>query len=520
MGMTTMNLWKDRSKGFTLIELLMVIVLLGIVSATAVVVIGNIISQQSFDATTKEMKELEAAMIGNPDLIQSGARSSFGYTGDMGPLPPTTGLCPACGLIELVAQGARPAWVADAQLPGTGYGWRGPYIDAKQDDTARYLALLDGWGNYYSYNAATGVITSNGPDGAVGGGDDITWPGAAITATGIVTGRVTDRNGYSVVANNVTITYPNPASPGNSTTTINATNADGVFTLNNIPLGKHKIQTTVSGTTYTTAAVVLPSQTVIVNFNAAGDPTTPNAPTAVLATRASLSGINLTWTAPTQNTDLSTLVDLGGYNIYRSIDGGATYPLLQSVGLGTVFSNTSLSAGQRYIYRMTAVDKSGNPSANSLTSSTTVSPIRQTGVATVWTTGPAVANGGATCATTNDVEQCATNANRRKALFTINNNGNAADNGANITVNSMVITWGTTGGVVRKILAADGATIRYCNPAVVGGTASGATTTLTAPLAIAAGGSTTMGIYFCTGGAQPTFVSVQFNTSDGYFTLY
>ncbi|MBI5236163.1 MAG: prepilin-type N-terminal cleavage/methylation domain-containing protein [Deltaproteobacteria bacterium] len=512
-----MNIWNGRSKGFTLIELLMVIVLLGIVSATAVVVIGNILSQQSFDATLKEMNDLKAATIGNPDLIENGARSSFGYTGDMGPLPPTTGVCPACGLVELVAQGARPAWVADAQLPGTGYGWRGPYIDAKQDDSARYLALLDGWGNYYSYNAATGVITSNGPDGAVGGGDDITWPGAAITTTGIVTGRVTDRNGTSVVANNVTITYPNPASPGNSTTTVNATNADGVFTLNAIPLGKHKIQTTVSGTTYTKTAVVLASQTMIVDFNAAGDPTTPNAPTAVLATRASLSGINLTWTAPTLNTDGSTLVDLGSYNIYRSIDGGVTYPLLQSMGLGTSFSNTSLTAGQRYIYRMTAVDKSGNPSANSATSSTTVSPIRQSGAATAWSSP---ANGGATCATTSDVEQCATAANRRKALFTINNAGNAADNGANITVNSMVITWGTTGGVVRKILAADTTTIRYCDAAAAGGTASGTTTTLSAPLVINAGASSTMGIYFCTTGAQPTFVSVQFNTSDGYFTLY
>jgi hypothetical protein len=81
----------------------------------------------------------------------------------------------------------------------------------------------------------------------------------------------------------------------------------------------------------------------------------------------------------------------------------------------------------------------------------------------------------------------------------------------------MVITWGTTGGTVRKIQAPDVTTTRYCSTV---GTASGATITLTTPLVINAGASTTMGIYYCTTGAQPTFVSVQFNTSDGSFSLY
>lgn len=160
--------------GFTLIELIMIIVLMGIVAATAVVMIGNVINTQRTDETLKEMQNLVNAMVGNPELFEGGVRSSFGYAGDMGPLPPTTGTCSStcgsCGLVELVAQCGRPAWTPDPQLPGTGWGWRGPYIDAKKDDSGRYLALLDGWGNYYTYNATTGQITSNGPDGMYGGG--------------------------------------------------------------------------------------------------------------------------------------------------------------------------------------------------------------------------------------------------------------------------------------------------------------------------------------------------------------
>lgn len=269
--------------------------------------------------------------------------------------------------------------------------------------------------------------------------------------------------------------------------------------------------------TLTDANAVTTTKAFTLLVNISVDPTIPNPPTFGVgqgANRATLSNINVTWTTPTTNVDTSPITDLAGYEVYRSLTGIAgSYALLQSIGAGTSFTDTFLTAGQRYFYRMQAVDKYGNKSANSTASSTTVSPIRQT-VATVWSQP---GNGGASCATTNDVENCGTAANRRKALFTIQNTGNAADNGANITVTSMVITWGTTGGTVKKIQAPNVTTNRYCSTA---GTATGSTTTLTAPLVINAGSSTTMGIYICTTGAQPTSVSVQFNTADGSFSLY
>lgn len=360
-----------NNKGFTLIELIMIIILLGILSATAVVLIGNVLEQQKFDETMKEMEELKKAIAGNPDLIESGVRSSFGYAGDMGPLPPTSGACTStcgsCGLVELVNQCGRPSWTTDSQLPGTGYGWRGPYIDAKQDSSNRYLALLDGWGNYYSYNAATGQITSNGPDGASGGGDDIVLPGSSLAADGGVSSRVTDINSNPVINNNVTITHPNAASPGNSTTTARATNTSGFANFSAIPIGRHRIQTTV-GTTYTKAVTVLPGQTVQIDFAQTSDPTTPSAVSSPAAQGVAPTQISLTWTAPTTNTDGSSLTDLAGYYIYRSTTAGfapSQANLLANIGLSSSYVDSTISFGTIYYYHIRPVDKSGNVNTTS-----------------------------------------------------------------------------------------------------------------------------------------------------------
>ncbi len=80
------------------------------------------------------------------------------------------------------------------------------------------------------------------------------------------------------------------------------------------------------------------------------DATAPSVPTNLQATVVSTSRIDLTWTASTDN------VAVTGYRVYR--DGS-----LVASPSGTSYSDTGLSAGTTYAYRVAAADAAGNVSA-------------------------------------------------------------------------------------------------------------------------------------------------------------
>ncbi|HSX42844.1 MAG TPA: Ig-like domain-containing protein [Candidatus Saccharimonadales bacterium] len=103
----------------------------------------------------------------------------------------------------------------------------------------------------------------------------------------------------------------------------------------------------------------------LVAFKADGgsstDTTSPTAPGALQATAASSSQITLGWTAATDN------VGVTGYQLERCQAAGcATFASLATLsGSATAYSDTGLSAGTSYSYRLRAVDAAGNLGAYS-----------------------------------------------------------------------------------------------------------------------------------------------------------
>jgi chitodextrinase len=99
------------------------------------------------------------------------------------------------------------------------------------------------------------------------------------------------------------------------------------------------------------------SQTAALTVNT-GDTTPPTVPAGVNATAVSSSRIDLSWTASTDN------VAVASYRIYRNS------ALLATV-TGTSYSDTGLAASTAYTYNVSAVDGTGNASAQSTDASAT-----------------------------------------------------------------------------------------------------------------------------------------------------
>jgi len=224
---------KLGQKGFTLVEVIMVIIILGILSAIAMKSLGNGLRVTRIEETKKELKNLSMAISGNPDLFTNGARTDYGYVGDVGTMP--------VNLDDLVSN--------------PGYStWNGPYIKSDfttySDDFKK-----DAWGATYTY-------TGNNIIRSVGGGEDtlsylLTSSVSNFTANS-VSGQVTDALGNppgdSSSSLTITLSYPNGAGSVKDST-VNP-NASGYFTFaSTVPIGNHTI-----------TAIYSPSNDTLVSF--------------------------------------------------------------------------------------------------------------------------------------------------------------------------------------------------------------------------------------------------------------
>ena len=162
------------NKGFSLIELIVVIVIIGVILVFLIPKAREIHVNTYESLTESEMLEIVRAIIGDPDTAHQGfithmrrhPHDAVGYR-----------------ITELYSNVDSVGFNHVTQT-----GWDGPYIadmnnDGTVDADEANEILNDAWGNPYDYSLGVDgdgnsafTITSNGPDGLPGSGDEIIVP--------------------------------------------------------------------------------------------------------------------------------------------------------------------------------------------------------------------------------------------------------------------------------------------------------------------------------------------------------
>ncbi len=206
---------RRNHSGFTLIELVIVIVIMGIIATVAVRQMGDSIDDARYQATMDEMDQLAFAVAGNAALHASGARTNFGYVGDVGSLPATL----------------------DALVADPGYAtWNGPYIETGPggDDYRR-----DAWNQPYGF---TGISIRS-----TGSGSNLDRPiveASSDLLQNSVNGYVVDARGLSPSSDeldslSLELIYPDGS--GSLTTATTHPSIDGTFSFGSVPIGNHQL---------------------------------------------------------------------------------------------------------------------------------------------------------------------------------------------------------------------------------------------------------------------------------------
>jgi alpha-tubulin suppressor-like RCC1 family protein/chitodextrinase len=194
------------------------------------------------------------------------------------------------------------------------------------------------------------VDGANPVDGAVGGtGTGNTSSSGSLTTTSAVD---------LLVAGNVVATSTLAAGSGFTSRMITA---DG-------DIAEDRVTTSagsVSGTASLSGSNGWVMQMVAFRAASVPDTTPPTAPSNLTATAGSISQINLSWTAATDN------VGVTGYRIERCQGAGCSnFAQVGTAGAGaTTFADSGLTAQTNYSYRVRAVDAAGNLGAYSNTAS-------------------------------------------------------------------------------------------------------------------------------------------------------
>lgn len=207
-----------NDRGLGLIELMVLLIVVSILIAVALQSMTATLSDFRRVKTEREMETLAIAIAGDPEKTAAGARTDFGYVGDIGSFPP-----------DLDALKSNPGGYAT---------WHGPYLppDIIEDSLG---FKTDEWGVSYAYSGGT-TIQSNGS------GSTLSKKIARSTAdyllnslSGTIVDSLGTMPGGELDSVLLVVTIPN-GTGSYSTKTYNP-DSTGNFTLDSIPVGQHPL---------------------------------------------------------------------------------------------------------------------------------------------------------------------------------------------------------------------------------------------------------------------------------------
>lgn len=140
------------AKGFSLLELLLVLFIMGLMTATTMLMTGGVEDQVKYDETKRRMELIKRAIVGDTTRTVNGGPEISGFVADMGRLPTNIQELIDLGGLSWDVQNISLSGATVSGVLGTDVvigqlwgGWRGPYLEVIPESTGR--TFRDGWGN-------------------------------------------------------------------------------------------------------------------------------------------------------------------------------------------------------------------------------------------------------------------------------------------------------------------------------------------------------------------------------------